>query len=386
MKHQIGFVSGSRSDYGLLAPLIRSCAEKQEVFSTIVYLTGEHLSERFTNPKKIAGCVYREIPSLVMGNDSLATAESISKGLLGFSQVFGSDRPVCLIILGDRYESYAAAIAALIHRIPIAHIHGGELTHGAFDDAIRHSISKMSAKHFASEQEYQKRLIRMGENPESVHVVGSLGLENLRHCTVMSREEVESNLGIYFREVVLLVTYHPETLRLDYGLGMLENLLTALDGFPSCTIIFTGANSDPGSVAINKSVKKFCNNRANAIFVQSLGEELYVNVLRYSDVVLGNSSSGMTEAPGLSKPVINIGDRQAGRIRKEGVFDTKGDVASLKKLIQQCINRGLISDPDDSHYSSESLKTSELIIAKLLGWIESGCPRFDFYDDVCGKK
>ncbi len=352
MKIKICVVSGSRAEYGILYPLLKEIKSRGEWELQIV-ATGMHLSPEF-------GLTYREIEKdgfrindkvemLFSSDTDTGIAKSIGAGIMGLADSFKVLKPDLLIILGDRFEIFSAAIAAFTAKIPIAHLHGGELTEGVIDDAIRHSITKMSFLHFVSTQEYRKRVIRLGESPGRVFNVGALAIDNILNTRLVVRKELEKELGFLVPKVSsymvfkfgkknLLVTFHPATLENNSAEKQFKELTLALDLFEDCKCIFTKSNADSNGRIINKLIDEYVvrNPGRTKAFV-SLGRLRYLSVLRLVDAVLGNSSSGIIEAPSFGKPTVNVGDRQKGRIRSESVIDcapeTKAIAAALKKAL-----------------------------------------------------
>jgi GDP/UDP-N,N'-diacetylbacillosamine 2-epimerase (hydrolysing) len=304
-----------------------------------IAVTGTHLSERF-------GSTYNEI--LVDGfditmtidlqidsTDSISIANTIALGVQRFASAVRDLKPDLVVILGDRYEILSVAIACLISKVPVAHIHGGETTAGAFDESIRHSITKMSQLHFVAAEEYRDRVIQLGEHPQRVFLVGGLGVDAISNLELLDVDELQTSLGIPFRDKRILVTYHPETLSFLSGLQQVEILLASLNSFDNCTIVFTGANADPMGELISSRIRAFCHEKVNAYFFESLGQKRYLSTLKFFDVVVGNSSSALLEAPSLGIRTVNIGDRQCGRLRAESVIDCRLETTEIKSCIEK---------------------------------------------------
>jgi len=318
-------VTGTRAEYGLLKLLIKRIQDDTEVELQLV-ATGMHLSPEF-------GLTYKEIEddgfTITEKNEMLLSSDtpngitkSIGLGTIGFADIFTRITPDIIVILGDRYETFAAATAAMIHRIPIAHIHGGELTEGLIDEAIRHSITKMSMLHFTSTEEYRKRVIQMGEQHDRVFNVGALGVENVKGQTLLSKEELEKSICFKFDKPYVIVTYHPVTLENSTAQVQFINLLNALSEIDSYKIIFTKANADTEGRIINHLIDEYVNNNSeNAIAFKSLGMKRYLSAMKYAEMAIGNSSSGLLETPSFHIPTVNIGIRQQGRVRAESVID-----------------------------------------------------------------
>ena len=254
----------------------------------------------------------------------------MSKAISGFAKAFDELKPEIIILLGDRYEILAAAETALIENIPIAHIHGGEKTEGAYDDAIRHSITKMSHLHFTSTEEYRKRVIQLGEQPERVFNVGSLGVENVKRLHLLTKDEIEAVIGFTLDNRTIMVTYHPVTLNTGSTKHDIDELIAALDDRRDLRIIFTMPNSDNGSIEIVDTINSFVeNNSHRAVAFKSLGLKRYLSTVKYCGAVVGNSSSGIVEVPSFGIPTLNIGDRQKGRIAADSVVNCKTDRYSI---------------------------------------------------------
>ena len=283
---------------------------------------------------------------------SNTTAKSIGRGMIGFADAYDVLKPDILIILGDRYEMLAAASTALIYRIPIAHLHGGEITEGAFDDSIRHSITKMSLLHFTSTEAYRKRVIQLGEQPDRVFNVGALGVENILSTPVMAKEDLEKELDFRIPEKTLLVTYHPVTLSEMSTKEQIDNLIAALDAY-----------KDTGSqVIINRINEYTASNSGRCLFVKSLGQKRYYSALRYVKAVVGNSSSGIIEVPSFGIPTLDIGDRQKGRIAADSVFHCGCSVSEIKDGLQKVL--GYTSKAINNPYAKTGTCKSILEVLK----------------------
>lgn len=351
---KICIATGTRAEYGLLKPLIEKIKSESD-FTLQLLVTGAHLSPEF-------GLTYKQIESdgytidskveMLLSSD---TPEGITKsmglGMIGYSESFKRLNPDLLIILGDRYEMLSVASTALIYRIPIAHIHGGELTEGAYDDAIRHAITKMSALHFTSTEIYRKRVIQLGEQPERVYNVGAIGLDNFRTLKLLPKKEIEKELDIKFTQFNYLVGFHPETLSNTTVEEQFNELLKAIETQKDSLFIFTKANADTNGRIINQMIQSFVKDfPEKAVLFDSLGTSRYLSVMKQVTAVVGNSSSGILEAPSAPAATINIGDRQKGRIQaksiincktnKEEILDSFNKVKSLdfQKRIKEIVN------------------------------------------------
>lgn len=310
-----------------------------------VVVSGAHLSPRHGNTISeilADGIEVNERVDMLLASDGpLAVAKSIGLGVMGFAEAFSRLEPNIVVILGDRFEMLAAAQAALILKIPIAHLHGGEVTEGAIDEAIRHSITKMSHLHFVAAEPYRRRVIQLGEDPARVFNFGAPGLDHLTRTTFLSRADLEDCLGVGLTPPTLLVTYHPVTLSNEEPSAEIRELIMALEAIPEATVILTGVNADPGSTSVAKITHDFADrNRARVRLFESLGSLRYLSLMRLCSAVLGNSSSGIIEAPAFGVPTINIGDRQRGRLRANSVLDCGAD----KGLILAALHRALSPD------------------------------------------
>lgn len=311
-------VTGTRAEYGLLKPVIEKI-KKDEELELYLIVTGAHLSPEF-------GLTYEEIEDdgyiinkkiemLLSADTPGSIVKSMGVEMIGFADAFADGCPDMVVILGDRYEMLAAASAAMVHRIPIAHIHGGELTEGAIDESIRHAITKMSYLHFTAAEAYRNRIIQLGESPERVFNVGALGVENIKSIKLLDKTNLEESINFKLRENTVIVTYHSTTLEKQSSSEQFNNLLSVLKSKVELNIIFTKANSDADGRIINQMIDDFvAENRNRSIAYASLGQVKYLSVLKYCSVVIGNSSSGIVEVPSFYIPTVNIGDRQRGRI------------------------------------------------------------------------
>lgn len=340
---KICIVTGSRAEYGILRSLMRAIQNDPELTLQII-ATNQHLS-------KLQGETYKEIERdgfaidymVYMADDEApdnanSTAKSIARGVSGFADAFEALKPDLILILGDRYEMLAVASTALIYKIPIAHLHGGEITEGAFDDAIRHAITKMSHLHFTSTEAYRKRVIQLGEQPNRVFYVGALGVENVIKNDFMSKEEIEQSLNFQLTNKCFLCTYHPVTLSNISSETQVLNLLEVLDGYKDYHIIFTYSNSDTNSQIIIKCIQKYVDNNSDrCMFIPSLGQRRYFSVLKFVHAVLGNSSSGIIEVPSFGIPTLNIGDRQKGRIAADSVINCGYSVEEINKGLEKVV-------------------------------------------------
>ncbi|MCM1154907.1 MAG: UDP-N-acetylglucosamine 2-epimerase [Roseburia sp.] len=378
-------VTGTRAEYGLLKSLIQKINNDPDMELQLV-VTGMHLSPEF-------GLTYKEIEQdgfqITERNEMLLSSDtpngitkSIGLGTIGFADIFTGIVPDMVVILGDRYEALAAAIAAMVHRIPIAHIHGGELTSGAVDDAIRHSITKMSTLHFTSTEEYGKRVIQLGEEPKRVFYVGALGVENIKTQKLLSKKELAKSIGFSLDIPYVLVTFHPVTLENNTAQEQISNLLAALDRFQEYRIIFTKANADTDGRIINLKIEEYVKNNNNrAVVITSLGMIRYLSALQYCEMVIGNSSSGIVEAPSFKIPTVNIGDRQSGRVKAISVIDCGNSVEEICVAVSQAKKMKQERILSDLKNPYEQDGTSGLIFSEIQRYLrQSRAAVKKFYD------
>lgn len=340
---KIAVITGSRAEYGLLFPLMK-LLRADDFFRLQTIVTGMHLSPEFGLTYKqieVDGFeIERKIEMLLSGDSDAAITKSIGLGMIGFADAFEQLKPDLIVLLGDRFETFAAATAGYLAKIPIAHLHGGETTEGATDEALRHAITKMSYLHFTSAEEYRKRVIQLGESPERVFNVGAIGLDNIKSLELLSREELSKQLGHDFNEPTVLVTYHPVTLENNTAEAQIAELFAALDEFPDLDIIFTLPNADADGRIIIKRIEEYVQaNENRAKSFTSLGQLRYLSALQFVKAAIGNSSSGILEVPSFHIPTINIGDRQTGRIKPESVIDAANDKNSIVEAIKKALSK-----------------------------------------------
>ena len=329
-------ITGSRAEFGLLRWVMQEIKEDPKLDLQII-ATGMHLSASFGSTYKEieeAGFdISLKIESLDDSDSPVGIAKSIGIGVSECAKAFRDLQPDVVVVLGDRFEIFAAATAALVTKIPLAHIHGGESTVGAFDESMRHSITKMSSIHFVAAEDYKKRVIQLGENPEKVYNVGGLGLDGIEKLDLLGKEELQNVLGIRFQSKSLLVTFHPATLENDSAETQMKELLLSLSKLSDTTVIFTLANADMGGRVINSLIDKFIAIHENAFSFASLGQRLYFSCIREVDGVIGNSSSGLTEVPTFKKGTVNIGDRQMGRLQAGSVINCSAIASEISLAI-----------------------------------------------------
>ncbi len=344
-------ITATRAEYGLLKPLMQLIKESNQLQLQII-ATGAHLSPEFgLTYKNIEndGFIIDEKVEILLSSDTAASiAKTMGMAMMGMADVLPRLKPDLIVILGDRYEMLSIASAATIFKIPIAHLHGGEITEGAYDDAIRHSITKMSHLHFTSTEEYKKRVIQMGENPENVFNVGAIGLDNIRDLKLLSKQELETDLDIKFKKYNYQVTFHPETLGNLSSAEQFQNLLYVIEKQEDSFFIFTKANADTDGRIINQMIDDFVKKHADiAKAFNSLGTLRFLSTVRICTAIVGNSSSGILEAPSLCTPTINIGDRQRGRTQASSIINVDNSEKSIFsgfQLVKNLIIENKISE------------------------------------------
>ncbi len=336
---KICVVTGTRAEYGLLRKVLRGISDEAELSLQLV-VTGTHLVKEFGYTVKEVeadGFYINQTVEMLLASDSpVGVTKSLGIAVMGFADVFARLKPDLLLVLGDRYEVFAAASAATMARIPIAHIHGGEATEGLIDEAMRHSVTKMAHLHFVAAEDYRRRVIQLGEQPERVFMVGGLGIDSIKETKLISRAELESSLQFKFLPRNLLITFHPVTLDDNSGDDQISELLSALATLKNTGLIFTAPNADAEGKSVCASIKNFCRTHSSAIFIPSLGQTRYFSCITHVDAVVGNSSSGLIEVPTFKKGTINIGDRQKGRLRATSVIDcepTRDSIAAALKRV-----------------------------------------------------
>ena len=339
MSRKICVVTSSRADYGLLRWVMQGIKDDPKL-SLQVIATGMHLSAIFGLTYKVIEedgfRIDAKVEILGTSDSPVAIAESMALALAGTAKAFSELKPDLVVVLGDRFEIFAATAAALVSKIPVAHLHGGETTVGAFDDAFRHSITKMSHLHFVATDEYRSRVIQLGENPKNVYLVGGLGIDSIKNLPLLSRGALEGQLGIEFGAKSLLITFHPVTLDVESPENQMKELLAALTQLKDTTLIFTMPNADTGGHVLIKMIEEFVSQNENAKVFTSLGQLKYLSCISYVDGVVGNSSSGITEVPTFKKGTINVGDRQLGRTQAASVINcepTEKDIESAIKTL-----------------------------------------------------
>jgi GDP/UDP-N,N'-diacetylbacillosamine 2-epimerase (hydrolysing) len=343
-RRKICVATGTRAEYGLLRWVMQGIQDS-EVLDLQLIVTGMHLSPEFgLTVQEIEADGFRidrKVEMLLSSDTPVGITKSMGLAMIGFADALAELHPDLLLVLGDRFETFAAASAALIARIPIAHCHGGELTEGAFDDALRHSITKMAHLHFVAAEEYRQRVIQMGEHPDRVFLVGGLGVDAIKRTKLLSRDELEASLDMKLGPRNLLITFHPVTLEYNKGPQQMADLLAALDELEDTHLIFTMPNADTDGRVLIQMIHDFCATRAHAKAFTSLGQLRYFSCIQHCDGVVGNSSSGLLEVPTFRKGTVNIGDRQKGRLRALSVIDcdpVRDAIASALKHLNELNN------------------------------------------------
>jgi len=375
MKKKLCVVTATRAEYGLLKPVIRGLYDVDD-FDVRLAVTGAHLSADF-------GSTYHEIEEdgfpidtkidiLNDGDQPSDISKAMASALSGFADYFASSQPDLLILLGDRYETIAIALAAMNQRIPIAHLYGGETTEGAMDENIRHAITKLSYLHFTSTEEYRRRVIQLGEQPDRVYTVGALGIENILHEKLLSRSELAQEIGLDLDKPYAMVTFHPVTLEHASAKDQLEEILKAIDHHPEIQFVFSKANADLDGRIINARLDEYALHHKNVAVFASLGTIRYLSALRYCAFVLGNSSSGLIEAPSFKIPVINVGDRQKGRLQANSVINCTPDEKSIRSAIKQALDPAFIAMAKETVNPYGDGHTSKQIIEVIQMYLTEG--------------
>jgi GDP/UDP-N,N'-diacetylbacillosamine 2-epimerase (hydrolysing) len=365
-KRKICIITGTRAEYGLFYWLMKEIDNDKDLELQIV-VTGMHLSPEFGNTykeiEKDGFKISAKVDVLLSSDSSSGISKSMGLAMISFAEVLNELKPDLCVILGDRFEIFSVAATAMIYRIPIAHIHGGEATEGMIDEAIRHSITKMSHLHFVANDEYLKRVIQLGENPKTVFNVGSLGVENISRLNLLDRSSFEKQINFKLGKKNFLITYHPTTLEKNTSKKHFEELLAAIEKFKNVKIIFTMPNSDNDGRIIKDMINEYVSKNMNkSIVFKSMGQVNYLSALKHADLVIGNSSSGLIEAPSFNIPTINIGDRQKGRIKAKSVIDAAPNSDSIFKAINKSLSKNFrtkiknITNPYDGGRVSSKIK------------------------------
>ena len=380
---KICVITGSRAEYGLLKNLIKDIKNSPRLKIQLI-VTGMHLSSIFGNTLKVIETDGLKIDykiNLSLNSDtSNGLLNSMGIGMKGFAKALSKLKPDAIMILGDRYEIFIAAVAATISRIPIIHLHGGEVTEGAFDESIRHCISKMSHLHFVAAEEYRKRVIQLGEQPSTVFNVGGLGVDSISKIKLLSKKELQNKIKFNFLQKNLLITYHPTTLEPKSSKKNINEILTALSKLKNTGLIFTMPNADLENKIIIKKITQFCQKNPNAKYYKSLGQKIYFSCIKHADGVLGNSSSGLLEVPTFKKGSINIGNRQKGRLKAESVIDCEANSKSILQAIKYLFSKRFIQNLSNVKNPYGKSGASKKIIKKIEKYNFNHLLKKKFYD------
>lgn len=384
-KTKICVVTGTRAEYGLLKHLMKAIKKEKKIELQII-ATGMHLTKEFgytvEEIKNDNLKIDYEVEMLLSSDSDKGTSKSIGLGIIGFTDALNNLKPDMVIVLGDRFESYAACVSAMILGIKIGHIHGGEATHGLIDESIRHSITKMSHLHFASTDKYRKRIIQLGEHPKTVKTVGSLGIDNISKTKLKTKKEFEHFSGLSLNKRNIFVTYHPVTLEKGTSPKSFKNLLRALDTLDDTNLYFSMANADSEGRVINKMIQDYVSkNTHKSIFKISFGQDYYFSCLSLMDYIVGNSSSGIIEAPSFGIGTLNIGNRQLGRIQSDSVINTDesylGISRGLKTLMGKPFSKKL-KNINNPYYKKDTLQ----LIIKHLNAFDYSKPGIKVFYDI----
>lgn len=384
-KKHVAIVTSSRADYGLLRNIMYKLQKDDEVITSVV-VTGTHLSAEYGNTyceiEKDGIIIDKKIEILLNSDSRSSVSKSMGLALFEFSNYFADSTFDLLIILGDRFETMAICTAAINQNIPIAHLYGGEITEGSLDEIYRHAITKMSCLHFTSTLEHRNRVIQLGEDPKRVFCVGAMGVENALRTKLLELSQLEEMIHFDLSKPYALVTYHSSS---DGKQEMVNvnNLLIALDTIDNLHYIFTKSNADAGGKMVNKKIDEYVSqNCQKAILVDSMGTINYLSALKYSTMVIGNSSSGLVEAPCYGIPTINIGERQKGRTRGETIIDCDNEITSIKEAIELARTESFISKAKSSENPYGDGNTSDLIVQIILDKLrnEELKVKKEFYD------
>lgn len=374
MKKIISIVTATRAEYGLLKPLIAKLKMVKE-FDIRIVVTGMHLSSKFgftyKEIEEDGNIIDRKIEILLDSDSPKDISKTMARALIGFSDYFEEIKPDLIIALGDRYETLAVCCAAMNANIPIAHLYGGETTEGAIDESMRHAITKMSYLHFTSTKEYRKRVIQLGESPERVFEVGALGIENIVNTKLLTKSELEQSIGLKLDKPYAVVTFHPVTLEENNVSRQFDKLLEVCNSHQEMNYIFTKANADANGSIINKMLDEYTISHDNVLVVTSLGMVRYLSALKYCCMVVGNSSSGLIEAPSFGIPTINIGDRQKGRLQSESVINCEPQKEAIEQAFQKALDvefcneiKNVINPYGDGNTSNKIVDTIKEFLVK----------------------
>jgi len=383
IRRKICVVTGTRAEYGLLYWLMKGIDIDPELELQII-VTGMHLSLEFGNTYQQIesdGFVIDKKIDIELSSDSeVGISKSMGLGMIGFANAFNDLKPDLCVVLGDRFEIFSAVSAAMIAKVPVAHLHGGETTEGAFDEAMRHSITKMSHLHFVATEAYRNRVIQLGEQPDKVFNVGGLGIENINRLDLLSLADFEDAIDFKLAEKNILVTYHPVTLEDSMAEIQFNALLDSIDELKDTNVIFTKANSDTNGKIINKMIDNYVADHSNSIEFKSMGQLNYLSALQFMDAVVGNSSSGLLEAPSFKIASVNIGERQKGRVRAESVIDCLPNKESIDEALKIAYSDEFKRVIRAGKNPYDSGNTSKGIVKKIKNADLSNILKKSFYD------
>jgi GDP/UDP-N,N'-diacetylbacillosamine 2-epimerase (hydrolysing) len=369
---KICIFTGSRAEYGLLLGVIQEI-QAAETLQLQILASGMHLSPEFgmtIQEIRADGFEPDETIEILLSSDTpTAICKSMGLAMIGYGEALQRLKPDMVVVLGDRFETFCMAAAAQVCRVPLAHIHGGETTEGAIDEAFRHSITKMSHLHFASCEVYRQRIIQLGEAPDRVFNVGALGVENIRRMSLMGRSELAESIGFNLEKPYFLVTFHPVTLEKSTSEGQFHSLLDALDAFHEYNVIFTKANADTDGRVINRLIDEYAEKHPErCLAVTSLGVHRYLSAMKYATAVIGNSSSGIVEAPSFKIPTVNIGDRQKGRIQAASTLNCSTAARAIQKTIDRVLSPAFqesLSDISNPYERPDTCSTIVVLLKKM---------------------
>jgi len=380
---KICVITGTRADYGLLYWLMKEIDVDKDLELQII-VTGMHLSEEFGNTyqqiEKDSFIIDQKVDISLTSDTEMSISKSIGIGMIGFSNAFNLLQPDLIVVLGDRFEIFSAVSAAMIARIPTAHLHGGEVTEGVIDEPIRHSITKMSHLHFTATNEYRNRVIQLGERPDTVFNVGGLGIDNINKLKLLNKDVFEKVIGFKLGEKNILVTFHPVTLEDSTAEIQFKELLDSVDELQNTKIIFTKANSDTGGRIINNMIDNYVANHNNAIAFKSMGQLNYLSALQFVDVVVGNSSSGLLEAPSFNIGTIDIGDRQKGRIKADSIISCSPSKESINRAFYKSYSEEFQDIVNNTKNPYGDGSASKIIIDIVKNYNLDGILKKTFYD------
>ena len=384
IKRKICVVTGTRAEYGLLYWLMKEIDADKDLELQIT-ATGMHLSEEFGNTyqqiEKDGFTIDKKVDISLSSDTELAISKSMGLGVIGFSDALHDLQPDLLVVLGDRFEIFSAVSAAMIAKIPVAHLHGGESTEGAFDESIRHSITKMSHLHFAATNKYRDRIIQLGEQPNRVFNVGGLGIDNIKKLKLLSKEEFEASINLKLNKKNILVTFHPVTLEKSTAQEQFKCLLGAIDELDDTHIIFTKTNSDTDGRIINQMIDKYVTkNSDKSVGFASLGQLRYLSALQYVDMMVGNSSSGLLEAPSFNIATIDIGDRQKGRIKADSIISSLPTQESIGNAFYKIYSEDFQNIVNNTKNPYGNGGASKIVVDIIKNYNLNGILKKTFYD------